>query len=105
MRVREVGYGSDDSEASWLIYVTIWQLLRRKGRSRKTGSWPIREENKYQRPRRHCSTISLVLRVSFSFRNSEVLGRYKIKKGKQITTVECILENEIIELCTIYRKD
>jgi len=53
LRIREVGCGSDDSEASWLIYITIWQLVRRKGRSRKTGGWPTGKENKYQRPRRH----------------------------------------------------
>ena len=42
--VREVEYKNDDSEASWLIYITIWQHLRREGSSKRTGSWPTGKE-------------------------------------------------------------
>lgn len=42
--VREVEYKSGDSEASWLIYITIWQPLRREGSSKRTDSWPTGKE-------------------------------------------------------------
>lgn len=37
--VRAVGYWSDDSGAADLIYINIWQHLRREGCSKRNGGW------------------------------------------------------------------
>lgn len=49
---RAVEYTSDDSEASWLIYIIIWQHLRRKGSSKTTRGEPTGKRKKSFGPTR-----------------------------------------------------
>lgn len=93
MGVREVEYrsGSGDSEASWLIYVTIWQHLRREESSKGTGGWPTGKENKYEGPGRQYSAISFLIlsNLLLNFSSNEI-KKYETKGGK--TLLKCILE-------------
>ena len=84
MGVREVEYRSDDSEASWLIYITIWQHLRREGSSKGTGGWPAGKENKYQGPGRHSNISSLILSDCFL-----ILAAMKLKSMKPKEEKHC----------------
>lgn len=88
--------------SSWLIYITIWQHLRREGCNRRTGAWPTRKEKKNKGPRRHyCSSSGL---ESDCLLTSAAVKLASIKPKEEKTLLKYVLENGIIKLCTICRK-